>query len=341
MDRISAFARHLGRALHRIVLVIMWLTTTASIAVMILQGVGYDDLFVPVRYALQVTYVSALLWFLSRTGSSTGRSPEATAPIATRRWPVKLVPVLGIALLLGLHVVSDLGASILPLLLIVATVLIIAIWRREISRRMVILGLGLASIALVAGIPLWRGGLVSKQAFVVFLAFAPPMFVAGGLLVRHTGLGGVQLLTGGYGKALKSFLLGCLLFVPLGLVNAIDDSPVSAVNSVGHWWMIFTRPWFSGIIEEVWFRLVLVGLCFFLLRPLFARHRGLAVLVAVVFSAVTFGLGHGRTLDKFLTTGLLYGLPMAVVFARRDWEHAVGAHYTINMIPMLVGYLEA
>jgi hypothetical protein len=27
---------------------------------------------------------------------------------------------------------------------------------------------------------------------------------------------------------------------------------------------------------------------------------------------------------------------MAVVFARRDWEHAVGAHYMINMVPWLM-----
>jgi hypothetical protein len=31
---------------------------------------------------------------------------------------------------------------------------------------------------------------------------------------------------------------------------------------------------------------------------------------------------------------------MAVAFARRDWEHAVGAHYMINMIPWLMVFLE-
>ena len=51
--------------------------------------------------------------------------------------------------------------------------------------------------------------------------------------------------------------------------------------------------------------------------------------------------GHGGTLlERFLITGLLYGLPMAVIFARRDWEHAVGAHYMINMMPTLMVFLE-
>ena len=51
--------------------------------------------------------------------------------------------------------------------------------------------------------------------------------------------------------------------------------------------------------------------------------------------------GSRRTLqEKILMIGLLFGLPMAVVFARRDWEHAVGAHYMINMFPTLMVFLE-
>ena len=45
-------------------------------------------------------------------------------------------------------------------------------------------------------------------------------------------------------------------------------------------------------------------------------------------------------MNRFLTTGMLYGLPMAVVYAKRDWEHAVGAHYMINFIPMTLVFLE-
>jgi hypothetical protein len=97
---------------------------------------------------------------------------------------------------------------------------------------------------------------------------------------------------------------------------------------------------FSGIVEEIWFRLLLVGLCYFLLRPVFRTRPVLAVLAAILFSGITFGLGHDRTLEGFLTTGLLYGVPMAAIFVKRDWEHAVGAHYMINMIPWLMVFLE-
>ena len=39
-------------------------------------------------------------------------------------------------------------------------------------------------------------------------------------------------------------------------------------------------------------------------------------------------------------TGLLYGVSFAAVFVRRDWEHAVEAHYMVDMIPMLIVFLE-
>ena len=77
-----------------------------------------------------------------------------------------------------------------------------------------------------------------------------------------------------------------------------------------------------------------------MLRPAFRKYPVLLVLLAVLFSGITFGLGHGRTVERLLTTGLLYGVPLAAVFARRDWEHAVGGHYMINFVPWLMVYLE-
>ena len=85
------------------------------------------------------------------------------------------------------------------------------------------------------------------------------------------------------------------------------------------------------------YRFFLVGLCYLMLRPALRSHPALAAGCAALFSATVFGLGHGYTLNRFLITGLLYGLPMAVAFVSRDWEHAVSAHY---MIPWLMVFLE-
>jgi hypothetical protein len=224
--------------------------------------------------------------------------------------------------------------------MIVATIWTLVAWRREIRLRPVFLGLAVTAVAVLAGLPFWVNRFVGRDGLVLLPALVPFMFVAGGILIQRTGVGGCQLHAGRYGKALASFLWGCLLFIPLGLVNAANDSPSSALAWVNRAWMPGTLSLWSGIVEETWHRLLLVSLCYILLRPAFPNRPALAVGFAVFFSASTFGLGHGRTWNRFLTTGLLYGLPMAVVFARRDWEHAVGAHYMINAIPWLMAFLD-
>ena len=326
---------------HRIVLIILWLVTTVAIATMLWQGVRGTNRFSVARYTLHAVYVVALFWYLARSGPSTSQLPELQ-PLAFPRWRYGAwIPVLGIALLLALTAISDDGAYILMILMMVATVWIIVAWRREIGLRSVIQGVVVAAIAYAAGLPLMKSGFISAVALYFLSGLTAPMYIAGGLLVDRTGLGGIQLLAKRYLPALRSFLWGCLLFVPLGLSNAAGGSPGSNITWVSEWWMPFWLPWFSAITEETWFRLLLVGLIYVMLRPGFRKRPALAVLVAVLFSGSTFGLGHGRMLENFLTTGLLYGVPMAVVFARRDWEHAVGAHYMVNLIPWVMAFLES
>lgn len=335
-----ALNRQSWLAPHRLVWMAVWLVTTVALVAMLVHGVRNTGQYRVVRTVLHVVYVVALLWHLSRTGPPLEQLSDLEPLVLRRRKIGRWIPVLGVAFMLAFTALRDEGVGILMLLLVIATAWLLVVWHREIRVRPAILGLTVAVIAFLGGLPFWKNGFVSKAMFVVLLAFVPPMFVAGGLLFQHTGLGGSQLYTGRYGKALASFLWGCLLFVPLGLINAAGGSPGGGLTWVTRWWMPCTLPWFSGIAEEVWYRLFLVSLCYLLLRPAFSKRPVLAVLSATLFSAITFGLGHGRTLDRLLETGLLHGLPMAIVFARRDWEHAVGAHYMINMIPWLMVFLE-
>ncbi len=335
MRRLTSWPR------HRIVLIVLWVVTAAAMVAMLLQGVRDTKQFGTVCLTLHAGYVVALLWHLGHSGSSVSQLPELH-PLAFPRWRyAPWIPVLGVTLMFALTALSDQGFPILNLLMLVAMVWIIVAWRREISLRLVIQGVALAVISFIAGLPLRESGFISRAGFFQYTILTPPMYVAGGLLLGRTGLGGIQLLAKKHLPALRSFLWGCLLFVPIGLANAAGGSPAgSSFTWVSEWWMPFSLPWWSGIVEETWFRLLLVGLCYLLLRPAFPKRPALAVLAAVLFSGITFGLGHGRTLDAFLTTGLLYGVPFAVTFARRDWEHAVGAHYMVNMIPWVVVFLE-
>ena len=325
---------------HRIALITMWLLTTVSLVVMLFSGVRNTDQFRVERYILQVAYVAVLLWHLSRTGPSVKQLPDVSPLLLPRRRIGKLIPVIVIALLLVAAFTNE-GLGIVLLLLMIATIWILIVWRREIGLPAILLGLVVALIAFLGGLPFWENQFVGKSVFVGFLIFVMPMFVAGGLLFKRTSLGGSQLYAGEYSKALWGFLLGCLLFVPFGLINAATGSPGTGISWVTRWWMPFSLPWFSGIAEEAWYRLLLVTLCYFMLRPAFNKFPAVAVVLSVLFSGIIFGLGHGGSLmDRFLTTGMVYGLPMAVIYARRDWEHAVGAHYMINMIPWIMVFLE-
>ena len=324
----------------RIVLITMWLLATVSLVVMLFRGVRNTDQFRAERYTLHVAYVAALIWYLSRSGTSVKKLPELGQLLLFRRKIGKRIPVIIIALLLVAAFFKE-GMSIIMLLPMIATIWILIVWRREIGLPPILLGLVVALIAFLGGLPFWENQFVGKSVFIGFLVFVMPMFVAGGLLFKRTGLGGSQLYTRQYSKTLWSFLAGCLLFVPFGLINAATGSPGTGISWVTRWWMPFTLPWFSGIVEEAWYRLLLVTLCYFLLRPAFNKSPAVAVVLSVLFSGIIFGLGHGGSLmDRFLTTGMLYGLPMAVIYARRDWEHAIGAHYMINLIPWIMVFLE-
>ena len=307
-------------------LILMWLITSMSIVYLLVEGVRASDEYQEVRHLLHAVYVLVLMWFLVDTGPSSRRLPHIE-PFTFPRWKYGgYIPVFCILLLLLLNAFTDQVVATLPLLLIIASVWILIAWRKEIRLRTVVLALSVTIVALLSGLPILVNGFVGRAVFIVFLAITPLLFIAGCLVYKRTNMGGIQLAEGNYREALKSFALGCLLFVPLGLINAAEGSPGSGINWVNELWMPFSLPWFSGIVEETLDRLLLVGLCYLLLRPAFKEYPIIAVVIAVLFSATTFGLRHGWTMERFLTTGMLYGLPMAGVFVKRDWEHAVGAH---------------
>lgn len=322
---------------HGITLIVIWLISTVTLLVMLIGGVRDTGQFREVRYILHSAYVLALIWYLIRTGPSLKQLPDLPPHLLPNRRIGKLIPPILIALL---FIGEIIGVNIWKLLMILATIWILILWRREIQLKTILIGPVITVIALLAGLPFYHYQIFDRVDFIVLLTFVTPMFVAGDVLSKRTGLVGSQLYTGNYRKAAASFLWGCALFIPLGLTNAAAGSPGPWMTWVDRWWEPLFQPWFSGIVEEAWARLFLVTLCYFLLRPAFNKRPGIPIICAVLYSAIAFGLGHGGTfLERLLETGLLYGGSMAVVFARRDYEHAVGAHYMINFIPTLIVFL--
>lgn len=290
-------------------------------------------------HILHAAYALTLIWFLSRTGPPLEALPDVEPAILPKRKAGGWIQAIVMALVFFLIVGSEEGLDMFLLFVLVTAVwVLVAGWRR-IRLRWVVQGVALGLLVFMAVIPARGHDLVSETVVFLFPSLVPFLYVAGGLLIDRTGLGRVQLQTEGLGKALKSFLWGCLLFFPMGLFNVVDGTVSGDLSWVTEWWMPLSIPWFSGIAEEALFRLFWMGICFFLLRPVFRTRPLLALVATVLLSSVVFGLGHGRDLETFVTTGFLYGAPMAVVFARRDFEHAVGAHYMINMPSWVLAFL--
>jgi hypothetical protein len=334
------FIKRIMSTPHTIALIIMWLFSTVSLILMLVSGVRATGRFRLERDFIQVAYVLALFWYLIRTGPHLAGLPDPSPQVRPQSRLRRLIPVIVIALLF-LAELSGQGKGFVQVLLMPAAIWVLIVWRREIGIPAFLLGLALAMIAFLGGLPFFQNQALGQAEFTVFLVFVIPMFVAGGLLSERVGLRGSRVYRGQYRKALVSFLSGCLLFVPLGLANAAAGSPGSWMTWVSRWWIPMSQPLFSGIVEEAWWRLFLVSLCYFLLRPAFRDRPAIPLVCAMLFSAIIFGLGHAGTFqERLLVTGLLYGLPLAITFARRDWEHAVGAHYMINMIPTLLVFLE-
>jgi hypothetical protein len=133
---------------------IVWLVTTVALVVTLSTGVRDTVPYMAVRTILHVVYVAALLWHLARTGPSVKQLPDLGPVLLRGRVIGRLIPVVVIAFLFAFAALHDDGVVVLMLLLMIATLWVLVAWRREIRLRPAILGLAVAAIAVLGGLPL-------------------------------------------------------------------------------------------------------------------------------------------------------------------------------------------
>ena len=204
---------------HRLVLTIMWLATTIAIVIMLWLDVQDTGQYRVVRMILQVGYVAALLWYLSRTGPSISQLPELH-PLVFPRWRYSVwIPVSVVGIIFILIAISDGDLLILALPVIVASWWILLAWRRQIRFRSILQGLALALLVYLAGLPMFNKGYISATAFYGLLINVPPMYIAGGLLFNRTDLGGIQLWAKRYRHCAAQLSIGLPAFRSVGPVQ--------------------------------------------------------------------------------------------------------------------------
>ncbi|MEO0759268.1 MAG: hypothetical protein AAFY78_20615 [Cyanobacteria bacterium J06648_16] len=238
----------------------------------------------------------------------------------------------------GLVVLFLVGIVVHPWIVLVAALSLVACTvviaqRRSLSRRLIFLGLLAGGLCLIlSGM---SGRLDGFQGF--YLACVPLLFVGGGLLTKRTGLTRVHSVDGNWGLAIRGFLSACVLSVPAALLN-ISYGAHPADAWVDQVWepAVALVP---GIAEETWARLFLLTLLYALLRPQTKQRPARAMVTPVLLAALVHALAHlpgtmvfSPAALQMLLSGLLFGVPMGLLFVKYGFEQAVGYHFFIDFV---------
>jgi hypothetical protein len=234
-------------------------------------------------------------------------------------------------LLLALGLMIGMSLALIGTSAVVAAA-VVAVRHREVTRRDVAWGLA-AGLTSAGSIVVFGSGEPGWAVFV--LLTTPVLFVAGVVLRRRAHVGEVQVVASRYRRAVAGLGVGAALALPAALFNLLGG--VQATDDwVRHWWqpVAALQP---AIFEETWATLFLVTLTYLILS---AGGRRRALTVAVVLSALVHGFAHSGVDPIGIVIGsLLFTVPSALLFARRDLEHAVGYHMVVDAIRYAAAYL--
>lgn len=283
---------------------------------------------------LGVAYSLILIWWLAMDRPSAVDLP-ATLPIAgflPKFWPMLGFVTILAAALTALTCLLLRDGWLMMLLSIPLSMLIIIIWHKQVIRKYIIAA---GFTLLVLGIVEQVLGEGQSSGLIIPIG-AALMFLAGVLLLDRTRLTRIRLLDGNYLLAGKSFLWGCVLAVPPALLNLLTLrlSPPSEFDRLfDRWW----EPLYAfqpGILEEIWARLLLTTLLYALLRPTSSEHPQRALVGAIAIAAFIHGAAHfpGSIANPLegIFIALMYSIPLALLYVKRDLEHAIAYHFFID-----------
>jgi hypothetical protein len=282
---------------------------------------------------LAATYSVALVTWFARDTTTPG-TVNAPGPARRVGLAARLTLVVG-----GLLVLVVAGFMVGPGLAFLtasalAAVLVVLVRRREVRRPDVACG---AVAGLVPAAATWLLGDGNLAWAITNLLVVPPLFVAGAVLMHATGVGRVRVLDGQYANAVRGFAVGCVFAVPMALFNLLGN--LQANDQVRQWWQpaVAVAP---AVTEEVWARLFVTTLCYAILLPVSARRPGVALSVAVLTGVLAHGFAHSGINPVGLLLGaLVFMLPAALLFVRRDLEHAIGCHFMIDLVRYVAAFL--
>jgi hypothetical protein len=315
------------------VLIVLWGISSTVLAI----GLVRDNAPLQVVGAvLGTAYILILVWWLARSKPHAADLPNTDPVVNLFRdyrgmlWGVIVLTFLSVVL----TTVLFRDGWLMLLLSIPLSLVIVVVGHKRLNRRFII-----ASVAVVIVLAFAEQLLGSEMSSGLIVPIgAALMFLAGVLLLDRTKLTHVRLLNGNYTKAGKSFLLGCVLAVPPALLNAIAmrlEAPSEFDRLFDRWWepLYALQP---GILEEIWARLLLTTLLYALLRPTSNDRPQRALIWALMIAAFVHGMAHypgsiRNPLEGIYIT-LMYGLPLGLLYVKRDLEQAIAYHFFVDVV---------
>ena len=318
----------------------LWL---AAVAGMIGQRVRDASAVEPlggIGFAAGILYIAVLIWRFIRQRPAAADLPDLAPLIGPERsFRGMLWMIIGVAVFLFAVAIIAHPALVFLAVLTLSSLWLLVAWRQQVTARLAILGTGIS-----AGLIVLQVAVGKADGFLLgYLVCLAPLFMAGALLVRQTSLSRSQLADGRYSAALAACARGALLALPPALLNIFWGPQQGDVVDQG-WKALATLT--PGIAEEVWARLALTTLIYALLRPTTNDRPRRAVAWAVLLAAMIHALAHSPTQALLgpafvmnTLNALLYGVPLGLLFVKRDLEHAVGYHFMVDFVRFLAAWL--
>jgi len=320
-----------------------YLTATlvvVGVAAALLIGMGLImkiDNLKGVGTLVAMAYTIVLIWWLARSRPTADELPDFS-PIVnlfTSYWAMlALISTLAGLVFVVAGVILGNGWLMVPLSTLLAIVILIVL-RKHMHRKVVLAGMIVFALLFLVEIivqPTNASGAIINALLIAFQA------MAGIVLLTHTRLTSIQLYDGQFRKALQSLCWGCLLAFPPALFNSasLTSSLLTASDRrFDQWWkaLYALQP---ALLEETWARLFLLTLFYAVLRPTSRQKPQRALTAALMIAVCIHGLAHyPQSLSNplfILFVPLMYGIPLGLIYVKRDYESAFAYHFCIDAV---------
>jgi membrane protease YdiL (CAAX protease family) len=314
----------------KIYFIISWVITFCFLLLNVIYGFAQKWMITTVNYL----YVLSLICLFIESNFLEEKTTNTEKLIELKNYDIwglifLIICITGILLFIGF---KSSVIMVMAAFTFLISIIIIIKYRKLITKQLILNGLILAiicSIALYKYIP---------SLVVVFIAL-PCFFISSSIINDKFSVTKININKRNYNQTAKSFLMGCLFALPMAIANLSD-----ALLSNGYKWINqFWQPLLAlnmSILEETWVRLFVITLIFALVSSK-TNKRFIPIITAILISSVIFGFTHSNYLDiqNCINITILYGLPIGVLFIKRDFETVIGYHFMINFIGAIAAFL--